>query len=78
MKPTKKEIYKYFWDIWHKLDDMPIDMEQFLFMWDALAESYGYLFYISDHEAFAEDINSQANFKQQNKFLEVCIEYFGE
>lgn len=75
---TKTQLYKQWREIWIRLDDMPFDMEQYLGMWEGLAESYGYYFSFISNEKFAHEINGTDTFNSETKFVEVCKKYFGE
>jgi hypothetical protein len=75
---TKKEMLRDTMYRMFKGDTIPFaDMDDFIAMWNALADKWG--IYLTDEEwdQFAEEINSEAS-NRQNVFNEIFDKHFNQ
>ena len=67
----RETMYRMFKD-----DTLPnLDMEDFILMWEALADSWNVRIIDDNWEDFAEEINSQAS-NRESVFNEIFDKYF--
>lgn len=75
---SKKEMLRYNMYRMFKDDAIPYaDMEDFIVMWQALADKWEIHLSDDEWEQFAEEINSEAS-NRQNVFNEIFDTYFNQ